>query len=87
MISRTYLSLDDMSTIPFKRSSFAGKNVTGETLDRLLLLGDLCDRAWGSHVGQWVRLVIRLHRGACIPDHIGTALDDIEEQALQSLNI
>ena len=87
MIFRTFLSPDGMATIPFKRSSFAGKSVSGETLDRLLLLGDLCDRAWGNHVGQWVRLVIRLHRGSYIPDHVGTALDDIEEQALQSLNI
>lgn len=76
-----------MSTIDFKRPTFVGLTVAGDTLDRLLLLGDLCDKAWGNNVGQWVRLIVRLHRGACLPQTIGEALDDIEEQALQSLNI
>ena len=76
-----------MRTIQFKRPKYAHKILSGETLDRLLLLGDLCDRAWGNNVGQWVRLIIRMHRGAPIPEHIGEALDDIEHQALECLNV
>lgn len=76
-----------MGTIPFKRQSYTNRIVVGETVDRLLLLSDLCDNAFGNHVGQWVRLLIRVHRGKPIPPHIAGALADIEEAALERLNV
>ena len=75
-----------MSTIKFKRPSYVGKVVAGDTLDRMLLLGDLCDMAYGEDIGQWVRLALRMHRNKMLPDNIALALDDIEESALESLN-
>jgi hypothetical protein len=73
--------------IKFKRPSFVGQVLAGETLDRMLLLGDLCDLAYGEEIGQWVRLAIRMHRNKLLPDHIALALDDIEQAALESLNV
>lgn len=75
-----------MSTIKFKRPSYSGQVVAGDTLDRMLLLGDLCDMAYGEEIGQWVRLAIRMHRNKMLPDNIALALDDIEEAALETLN-
>lgn len=75
-----------MSTIKFKRPSYVGQVVAGDTLDRMLLLGDLCDMAYGEDIGQWVRLALRMHRNKMLPDNIALALDDIEESALESLN-
>jgi len=75
-----------VSTIKFKRPSYVGQVVAGDTLDRMLLLGDLCDMAYGEDIGQWVRLALRMHRNKMLPDNIALALDDIEESALESLN-
>ena len=76
-----------MKPLKFKRPSYSGQIVTGETLDRMILLGDLCDMAYGDEIGQWVRLAIRMHRNKTLPDNIALALDDIEEAALESLNL
>ena len=76
-----------MKPLKFKRPSYTGQIVTGETLDRMILLGDLCDMAYGDEIGQWVRLAIRMHRNKMLPDNIALALDDIEEAALESLNL
>lgn len=76
-----------MKPLKFKRPSYTGQIVTGETLDRMILLGDLCDMAYGDEIGQWVRLAIRMHRNKTLPDNIALALDDIEEAALESLNL
>ena len=75
-----------MKPLKFKRPSYSGQIVTGETLDRMILLGDLCDMAYGDEIGQWVRLAIRMHRNKMLPDNIALALDDIEEAALETLN-
>ena len=75
-----------MSLIPFNRVSYSRLVVAGECLHRLLVLGDRCDQAFGGHTGQWVRLIVRMYRGSEIPDHIGLALDDIEQSALSMLN-
>ena len=75
-----------MKPLKFKRPSYIGQIVTGDTLDRMILLGDLCDIAYGDEIGQWVRLAIRMHRNKVLPDNIALALDDIEEAALESSN-
>ncbi len=75
-----------MKPLKFKRPSYTGQIVTGDTLDRMILLGDLCDIAYGDEIGQWVRLAIRMHRNKMLPDTIALALDDIEQAALESLN-
>ena len=75
-----------MKPLKFKRPSYSGQIVTGETLDRMILLGDLCDMAYGDEIGLWVRLAIRMHRNKMLPDNIALALDDIEEAALETLN-
>ena len=76
-----------MKPLKFKRPSYTGQIVKGDTLDRMLLLGDLCDMAYGEDIGQWVRLAIRMHRNKALPDNIALALDDIERAALESLNL
>ena len=76
-----------MSTLDFRRPSYCGQVVAGSTLDRMLLLGDLCDLAYGEEIGQWVRLAIRMHRNKMLPEHIALALDVIEQAALETLNI
>lgn len=72
--------------VSFLRPSYVGQVMIGETVDRLLLLSDLCDDIWGQSSGVWVRAIVRLYRYSTIPDHVGVALDDIEERALSDIN-
>tara|TARA_B100001175_G_scaffold297697_1_gene287657 strand:- start:2025 stop:2264 length:240 start_codon:yes stop_codon:yes gene_type:complete len=76
-----------MKFLRFSRGSYRGQILQGDTLDRLLLLGDLCDQAYGGHTGQWVRLIFRMYRHKIIPEHIAECLDDIEEGAITALNL
>ena len=75
-----------MKILRFSRDSYSGKILQGETIDRLLLLGDLCDQAYGGQAGQWVRLIFRMYRYKLIPEHIAECLDDIEMPAISAIN-
>jgi hypothetical protein len=70
----------------FSRPSYTGETVSGEVLDRLLTLSDLCESAWDGKVASVVRLAVRMYRNQRLPDHVAEALDDIEESALIMIN-
>ena len=74
------------NVVSFLRPSYVNANVSGEIVDRLLLLSDLSDSVWGQSSGIWIRAIIRMYRFSDIPEHICVALDDIEERVLSDIN-
>jgi len=72
--------------VKFKRESYAGKLLTGDTFERLKRLESLASNEYGDYAGIVIEIAIARYKWRIIPDSTGFMLDEVERGVLESFN-